>query len=174
MVRQRRRDLANKLVIGQDNPKTKFERWIQFNAGDNIYFSMRARATKPYQVTSEQLVQTFVIAKLLSARATVAVNPPTALDLTCNGCDLFNVLLSSSGMFKFSPGRLCRCSSAVRKSVSVDLHLPAFLTDDCDMAFARCLLKCATVVVNLRPAVWLLQAQMFAFQTVPTSCVAKQ
>merc|ERR1711871_1466599 len=101
MVRQRAKDGldGNQLAVQQAFPSTKFEQWIKFNAEENIYFSMKARATKPWQVTSQELVQTFVIAKLLSQRATVSVEPATALDQTCTGCKLENILVSSSGMF---------------------------------------------------------------------------
>jgi hypothetical protein len=143
MVRQRATDASNRLAIEQVNPATKFAQWIQINAGDNKFFSLKARTTKPWQTTSEQLVQTFVIAKLLSQRATVEVLPSTALDATCNGCDLFNVLLSSSGMFWNSVRDVCvGATGPCENKVAINLHLPAhFLSQDdggkCGMAFCK-------------------------------------
>jgi hypothetical protein len=132
MVRQQASDSSdgNQLAVQQSFPGTKFEQWIQFNAGEHIYFSMKARATKPWQVTSQELVQTFVIAKLLSQRATVEVEPTTALDQTCTGCKLENVLVSSSGMFWNSV-------SGIDK-VAITLNLPSvFLSDICKMAYCK-------------------------------------
>ena len=130
MVRQQAADSGdgNQLAVQQGFPGTKFEQWIQFNAGENIYFSMKARATKPWQVASQELVQTFVIAKLLSQRATVDVTPATALDATCTGCKLENVLVSSSGMFWNSIANI--------DNVAITLNLPSvFLSDICKMAY---------------------------------------
>ncbi len=132
MVRQQDKDGAdgNQLTVRQSVPGTKFEQWIQFNAGENIYFSMKARATKPWQVTSQELVQTFVIAKLLSQRATVSVEPETALDQTCTGCKLENILVSSSGMFWNSVADV--------EKVAITLSLPSvFLSDICKMAYCK-------------------------------------
>ena len=104
------------------DPSSKFNQWIQFTAKEYLYFSLKARVLTPFFVGSDELVQTFVIAKLLSLKATIVIEPSDAADANCNGCDPYNILVSSSGMFWNS--RESTGTSSLDE-VSISLFLPS-------------------------------------------------
>jgi hypothetical protein len=112
-------------AVPQLSPDSKFDQWIQFTAKEYLYFSLKARLASPFFVPSDELVQTFVIAKLLSLKGTIVVEPQQADcaigsdGKAVNGCDPYNILVSSSGMFWNSrPG-------ATLSYVAVSLYLPS-------------------------------------------------
>jgi hypothetical protein len=119
-ARQKAADERNAMVVAQNDPSSRYTRPLRMGGGYNVFWSLKSRVTRAWQVTSEQTSQTFVVGMLLSHSATVEVQPQQA----GSGPNLMNVLRSLPGTFWTSALSRCRTHGCENK-VAVSLHLPA-------------------------------------------------